>query len=287
VSLDVHGFADPWEHVRLLSDDVRNNAMIALITRRAPGARVLEVGCGTGLLSLIAARCGASEVWAVEPTALAEVARQLVRDNGLDGVVRVVESTIEELDRRPVDLAFSELLNADPFLEGVVSASAAAARWVVGGGHLAPSRLRVWCAPVVCDAVAKERTRVSALLARLQASYDLELGVLRDVLGGDETERTIVDKVRAVGEPVQLYDIALGEMIDLSERMSVTLRPTDSMDGVVVWFEAQLDDDVHLSNAPGQGGHWGQLQFAFLEQVRGPCTIEVEVDEGELDLRPA
>ena len=62
------GFANPWEHLRLLSDPDRNQALVTLLERRAPGATVAEIGCGTGLLSLVAARLGAKKVFAIEPT---------------------------------------------------------------------------------------------------------------------------------------------------------------------------------------------------------------------------
>lgn len=132
---DATGFANPWEHVRLLSDGDRNEAMLALLARRAPGARVLEVGCGAGLLSCAAARLGARHVYAVEPTPMAAIARQMVRDNGLDGVVEVLEGRVEDLEPRPVDLAFSELLNADPFVEGVLEAMDGAAAWCALGAR--------------------------------------------------------------------------------------------------------------------------------------------------------
>ena len=59
--MDLSQFADPWEQLRLLSDAPRNALLIELLRRRAPGARVLEVGCGTGLLSCAAAALGA--IW--------------------------------------------------------------------------------------------------------------------------------------------------------------------------------------------------------------------------------
>ena len=133
------GFADLWEHVRLLSDDGRTDALVRLLERHAPGRRVLEVGCGTGLLSCVAAALGAREVVAVEPTGQADLARQLVHAAGLGDRVEVVEAAIEDLSPRPMDLVFSELLNADPFAEGVVEVSRAARAWLADGGLLAPS----------------------------------------------------------------------------------------------------------------------------------------------------
>ena len=70
---------------------------------------VLDVGCGTGILSIFAARAGASRVYAVEASALAAVADQMIRANGVDGVVTVLHSTAEAL-RLPekVDVIVSE-----------------------------------------------------------------------------------------------------------------------------------------------------------------------------------
>jgi predicted RNA methylase len=181
---DLHAFADPWEHVRLLSDEARNAALLALLQRRAPGRRVLEVGCGTGLLSVVAARLGATEVHAVEPTERADVAAALVAANGLDGVVHVHRAAIEDLDPRPVDLAFSELLNVDPFVEGLLEASRAASAWLVPSGHLAPSRLRLYGALVGDDDSAAEVARVRTLLDRLARDHDLRLDPLQEELAG-------------------------------------------------------------------------------------------------------
>ena len=93
---------------------------------------MLEVGCGTGVLSCLAARLGAKRVYAVEPTGLASVARDLAGANGVADRVVVLEGRVEDLDPRPVDFGFSELLNAFPFQEGVLPAMEAAAAILSG-----------------------------------------------------------------------------------------------------------------------------------------------------------
>ncbi|HJL30481.1 MAG TPA: class I SAM-dependent methyltransferase, partial [Polyangiaceae bacterium LLY-WYZ-15_(1-7)] len=131
--MELEDFADPWEQVRLLQDRARNDALLALLERRAAGARVLEVGTAHGLFACLAAKLGAERVVAVEASPLAATARALVEANGLAGRVEVVEADLLEVDALPglargeVDLAFGELLNADPFVEGVVEAMEAAA----------------------------------------------------------------------------------------------------------------------------------------------------------------
>lgn len=43
---------------------------------------VLDVGCGTGILSLFAAKAGARHVYGIDMSAIAEQAKTIVRDNG-------------------------------------------------------------------------------------------------------------------------------------------------------------------------------------------------------------
>ena len=65
----------------------------------APGVDVLDVGCGSGVLSIAAARLGARHVFGLEIDSVAvNVAKQNVRDNGVSHTVRVVQGTLPHAD---------------------------------------------------------------------------------------------------------------------------------------------------------------------------------------------
>ena len=53
-------------------------------------ATVLDVGCGTGILSLFAARSGAKRVFAVDASDIAEKAERIVKANGFEQVITCV-----------------------------------------------------------------------------------------------------------------------------------------------------------------------------------------------------
>ncbi len=60
-----------------------------------PNDRVLDLGCGSGILSIAAAKLGASDVFGLEIDPIAaSVAVQNVRDNGVRNVVRTEEATL-------------------------------------------------------------------------------------------------------------------------------------------------------------------------------------------------
>ena len=70
---------------------------------------VLDVGTGSGILSIWAAQAGAKKVYAVEATAMAVHARKLVTANGLDEVVEVIQNSVEEVALpEQVDIIISE-----------------------------------------------------------------------------------------------------------------------------------------------------------------------------------
>ena len=283
--MDLSGFGNAWEHLRLLSDAPRNEALVALLRARAPGSRVLEVGCGTGLLSCVAARLGASHVYAVEPTPLVETARALVAENGLGEVVTVLHGRIQDLAPRPVDLAFSELLNAFPFQEGVLPAMDAAAAW----GPVQPHRLRVWAALVRDPSSADERRHAMRALAALETAHGLRLGPVRERLERPGVYRHI-GRGQPCGPPALLYDLAVGTGARPEPRRArLTVDEAGPVGGAMVWFSADYGVAT-LQNPPNEGGHWGQLVCAWPELVGVPSggSVEVAVSlHGGLSVQPA
>ena len=263
-------FADPWQHAILLSDRSRNDALLRMLALRAPGARVLEVGCGTGLLSCVAAKLGAVHVYAVEPTPLVERAEALVAANGLTDRVTVLRGRVEDLPPQEVDLAFSELLNADPFLEGVVPAMDAAARWLAPGGRLSPRRLKVYVALAWACEPPEEHALARTEVARICAETGLAPGVVLDALDAWHPMRFVTHGERPISTVACAFDLPLGTGAPAPERADVLVRAKveGEVGGALVWFSGELDDEIWMSNPPGAGTHWGQLVCGWKRSVR-------------------
>ncbi|EKD01306.1 sulfite reductase [Trichosporon asahii var. asahii CBS 8904] len=73
-------------------------------------AVVLDVGAGTGILSMFAARAGAKHVYAIEASGLASKTRENIAANGLQSKITVIQSKVEtvELPVKTVDIIISE-----------------------------------------------------------------------------------------------------------------------------------------------------------------------------------
>ena len=285
---ELDGFANVWEHSRLLSDNARTSAYIELLKRHAKDKRVMEIGCGSGLLSCVAARLGAAKVYAVEPTAVSVIAKELVARNGLENIIEVLDGTLQELEPRPVDLAFSELLNADPFYEDVIDVSNAAIPWMAPGGLLAPQRLKVYAALVRGADCAREVRQAHRLLGDFAKRFELDLSPLTGALETDESYRFMSHAFSPRSEPVLLYDLALGDGSEPEESVEVStvIQEAGPIDGAIIWFECTLDEGIILHNRPGSENHWGQLICGWSTErgVKAGQEVRLTVDLEDNDL---
>merc|ERR1712062_882270 len=58
---------------------------------------VLDVGCGTGILSMFAAKAGAKKVIGIDCSNIIDRARQIVKQNDLDDIITLIEGKVEEV----------------------------------------------------------------------------------------------------------------------------------------------------------------------------------------------
>ncbi|GLJ50966.1 hypothetical protein SUGI_1085400 [Cryptomeria japonica] len=157
-------------HREMLSDQVRMDAYRGAILNNQSlfdQAVVMDVGCGTGILSLFAAQAGASKVVAVEASEkMASVARQIAKANNMlkevhdsgkhessSGVITVVEGMIEELDNRmptehhSVDVIVSEWMGYCLLYESMLSSVIYARdNWLKPGGAVLPDTAEMYVA---------------------------------------------------------------------------------------------------------------------------------------------
>jgi protein arginine N-methyltransferase 1 len=100
-------------HEEMLKDKVRTNAYRMAIEGNKDDFKdkiVLDIGAGTGVLSIFAARAGAKHVYAVENAEIAYFAREIIKKNGLESKITVLKGKMEEVELPvpQVDIIISE-----------------------------------------------------------------------------------------------------------------------------------------------------------------------------------
>ena len=223
----------------------------ALRARVRPGDVVLDLGCGTGILAIHAARCGAARVHAVESMPVARIARELVAAAGVAGRVIVHERDAAEMEPvEPVDVVVSDFMGRFVIDDAMLDAVAAAGRWLKPGGVFVPERVKLLVAPVGSFGMAALDWVDSTVLG-------IDLRVLRPYVmnasyGVELRPELLLAPVAVCSEMAPPAPPAL------EARLSFTVEKAGRLRGLCGWFEATLAPGIALSTAPGVTTHWGQ-----------------------------
>ena len=104
---------------------------------------VLDVGCGTGILSMFAAKAGAAHVYGVDMSGIVESAKKIVDTNGLGDKVTIIRGKVEEikLPVEKVDIIISEWMGYCLFYESMLDTVLYARdKWLAADGLMFPDR---------------------------------------------------------------------------------------------------------------------------------------------------
>jgi 16S rRNA G966 N2-methylase RsmD len=251
-------------HVSLLNDRRRTQAYLAAIAETVkPGDVVLDLGSGTGILALAAARAGADQVYAIEGAAVARLAEAMVEANGLGDRVTVLSDWSTRLMLpRPANVLVSEIIGNEPFDERILEFTQDAVRRMLApGARLIPRRLRVFGVPVRVPAVELARRTVTPETAkRWQRWYGIDFTpLLREARGHPRLVLVRPHEARtwtALGDPLLLADVDLAAISELFVETTgdVIARRAGRLSGLLVYFEADLTATRMLSTHPAKVG---------------------------------
>ena len=269
LGLGIHGY--------MLADEVRNVALAkAIKCSVSPGDVVVDVGGGTGLLSVLAAKAGASRVYCIEASTLSALAKLVVKDNDLDCRVKVIANLAQatELPER-CDLVVSETLGFLAFDEGFRSTMTYARdHFLKTNGRLLPQSIalkaaavekseslpNVWSTPGVDEVNLCRVVRTFSMIPR----------------------RSHVDISLEITEAKTLVDLHCKSMVShgaLEFLCYLRCRRSCDLGGLIIWFEAELFDGVRLSSrSPNPNNHWGQAFLAVpdIESVSAGDVLELK-----------
>jgi len=147
-------------HEEMLKDKVRTNSYRKSILDNKfmfKDKVVLDVGCGTAILSLFAAQAGAEHVYAVDSSDIILQARQIVKDNNFEGKITCIQGKMEDIELpSKVDIIISEWMGYFLLYETMLpTVLTARDKWLKPGGHIFPDKADLYVACIE-DADYKE-----------------------------------------------------------------------------------------------------------------------------------
>ena len=260
--------SSPGIHEEMLKDSVRTRSYQAAIERNPhlfKGKVVLDVGCGTGILSLFAARAGAAHVYGIECSAIADQAAAIVRDNGYEGRITIIKGKAEEitLPVDSVDVIISEwmgyFLLYESMLDTVIFCRD---KWLAPGGALLPDKCTLFLAAIEDGDYRADK------IDFWDDVYGFNFGAIKALALGEPLVDT-VDAAQVCAPPVPLATFDLATMVKADATFTATFELTaarnDYVHALVGFFDSVFGAShtpLSFSTAPSaRPTHWKQTVF--------------------------
>ena len=251
----------------MMADEVRMSAYIRACERVIkPGSVVVDLGAGCGVIALIACKLGASRVFAIEPNEAIAVGRTLAKANGYaDRITFLQMKSFDVTLPLPADVIVSDLRGVLPFVGGHIEAIAdARTRLLRPGGTLLPQRDVIYAALVSAPEAYQELTHPWR-----QDDFGLDLSAQQRFL----TESRSMPRISSdqlLTEPMVWCEIDYSKATDLnvSADLRFPVAKAGLAHGVLVWFDAWLDEEVHFDGGPDSDlVVYGRSFFPFTDPI--------------------
>ena len=243
--------AIPNWHVSLVKDDQRNNAFeAALIRSIKPGMRVLDVGAGTGLLAMMAARAGADEVYSCELNpAMAAVAADIVQANGFEDKITIIAKNSKDMDAKAdmgglADLVVAEILGSDLVSEQVLPAMRdVIARLAKPGAQLIPRSGDIVVALAHWDELGKHG---------MDNTAGFDLRPFNQLQRPSYKLHGANPSLHLRGAATNLFSFDFSDaQVPLDRTLMNIVADGGAVNGIVQWIRLQMDEEGELENRPG------------------------------------
>merc|ERR1719309_172338 len=250
-------------HEEMLKDEVRTLTYRNSIYHNKHlfrGKVVLDVGCGTGVLSMFAAKAGAAKVIGIECSSIVDYAKKIVQANNLDDVVELIQGKVEEIELpvEKVDIILSEWMGYCLFYESMLNTVIYARdKWLAKDGLIFPDQARLFVTAIE-DGQYKEDK-----INWWENVYGFDMSCIKDV-AISEPLVDVVDSKQIVSnsmlvKEVDLYTVKVSDM-EFSSPFQLEMCRDDYVQAIVSYFSVEFSKchkRTGFSTGPSsQYTHW-------------------------------
>uniref|UniRef100_A0A182VU60 type I protein arginine methyltransferase n=1 Tax=Anopheles minimus TaxID=112268 RepID=A0A182VU60_9DIPT len=268
-------YEDLKVHEIMLADKPRQDAyQQAILGNRAlfVGKTILDVGAGTGILSVFCAQAGASKVYAVEASNLARLARAVVEENKFQAVIEVSECKVEDFqlpEGERVDIIVSEWMGFFLLHEGMLdSVVYARDKFLKPNGLMFPDTATLFVAPCSVPSRFDQWENLSGVSMRCFGR------ALREQNSGNPEVLSVAQAdLLHEGHIMAWFDlmeVTTEELNSIEVKDVLVIQHSGKLQGFCIWFDCTFPGDEmeqrQLSTNPSAPPtHWKQIVIPLPE----------------------
>lgn len=235
---------------------------------------VLDVGAGSGILSFFSAQAGASRVYAVEASSMAEHAEKLVGFNCMNDKIVVIAGKVEEIELpEQVDVIISEPMGYMLYNERMLETYLHAKKWLKKGGKMFPTTGDLHVAPFTDEALFMEQTTKASFWLQTHF-HNIDLTPLNDDATAEYFRQPVVDTfdirmctAKSVRHMVNFLEANETDLHRIEIPLEFTMLQSATVHGLAFWFDVAFEGSqqtIWLSTAPTEPlTHWYQVRCLF------------------------
>jgi len=274
---DSFGYDSAPIHVAMLNDRVRTSSFLAGIYEVVhPGDVVIDIGTGTGVLAIAAARAGARHVYAVEASSIGKLAKAIFEANKLADRITLIEGWSTHINLPELgDVLISEMIGNEPLAENVLEITIdATKRLLKPEGRLVPNKVKIFGLPVsIPHTELMKHTFITDTLKNWQSWYDIDFNPLGKVIQNFPhtffINSFLARDWKTLSEPILLAEINFKDFnkMVIDNTATVNSNASGQLDGLLEYFELELSPTTSISTHPAKvdiNNHWRSPVWVFI-----------------------